>query len=44
MEEKQQIGWTHRFIADLEKDRQHATANQDYSTNQDSIALVLTQE
>ena len=34
----------HRFIADLEKDRQHAAVNQDYSGNQDYIALALTQE
>ena len=32
------------FIVDLEKDRQHAAANQDYSTKQDSTALELTQE
>ena len=29
------------FIADLKEDRQHAAANQDYSTNQDSIALDI---
>ena len=35
----------HRFIVDLEKERQDAmTANQNSSATQDSIALVLTQE
>ena len=35
--------WTHGW-RNLEKDRQHTAANQDYSTNQDSTALELTQE